>query len=127
MTRPHCKHMVKGGSVGPRRQCKNRATADSPYCSRHVNHPERQIETAKASLTDYVSAAIRSLGRIVERGSSDEYGLGLVKDSDVIKAAIAILDRTGNGPTSTVTVQDSDDRINAILNARRRAAEDREA
>lgn len=124
MTRPHCKHMVKGGSVGPRRQCKNRATADSPYCSRHVNHPERQIETAKASLTDYVSAAIRSLGRIVTDAAD---GQSDAKDSDVIKAAIAILDRTGNGPTSTVTVQDSDDRINAILNARRRAAEDREA
>ncbi len=124
MTRPHCKHMVKGGSVGPRRQCKNRATADSAYCSRHVNHPERQIEQAKASLTDYVSAAIRSLGRIVTEAAE---GQSDAKDSDVIKAAIAILDRTGNGPTSTVTVQDSDDRINAILNARRRAAEDREA
>jgi hypothetical protein len=122
MTRPHCKHMVKGGSVGPRRQCKNRAGADSAYCSRHVNHPERQIELAKASLTDYVSAAIRSLGRIVEGAATGERD---AKDSDVIKAAIAILDRTGNGPTSTVTVQDSDDRINAILNARRSATDDR--
>jgi hypothetical protein len=124
MVRPHCKHMVKGGSVGPRRQCKNRATADSEYCTRHVDHPERQIETAKASLTDYVSAAIRSLGRIVE-GAADRNSEA--KDSDVIKAAIAILDRTGNGPTSTVTVQDSDDRLNAIIDARRRALEDREA
>ena len=125
MVRPHCKHMVKGGSVGPRRQCKNRAGADSPYCSRHVDHPERQVEASKKSLNDYVESAIRSLGRIVERGASDQFGLGLAKDSDVIKAAIAILDRTGNGPTSTVTVQDSDTRLNAIIEARRRAQDGR--
>jgi hypothetical protein len=118
--------MVNGGSVGPRRRCKNRAQAGSDYCSRHVDHPERRVEKTKASLNDYVDAAIRSLGRIVKDGAQDvrrEY----VKDSDVIKAAVAILDRTGNGPTSTVTVQDSDDRLNAILAERRRAALDREA
>lgn len=119
MVRPYCKHMVKGGSVGPLRQCKNRAKADSIYCTRHYDHPQRRIEQSKKSLNDYVESAIRSLGRIVERGASDEFGLGQSKDSDVIKAAIAILDRTGNGPSSTVTVQDSDARLNAIINARR--------
>ena len=73
---------------------------------------------------DYVDAAIRGLGRIVEAGADDERD---VKDADVIKAATAILDRTGHGPTSTVTVQDSDDRLNQILRERRRMMGDREA
>lgn len=115
MVRPHCKHMVKGGSVGPRRQCKNRAQAGSEYCARHVDHPERRIENTKASLNDYVDAAIKSLGRIVADGAKDWHDRPTMKDSDIIKAAIAILDRTGNGPTSTVTVQDSDERLNQIL------------
>lgn len=125
MERPNCKHLVNNGSVGPRRECKLRPMAGSVYCPRHFDHPERAIEASKKSLTDYVDAAIRSLGRIVEDGTSQ--GLRGVKDSDVIKAAIAILDRTGNGPTSTVTVQDSDDRLDQILRERQRAQRDREA
>ena len=124
MVRPHCKHMVNGGSVGPRRQCKNRAKVGSDYCTRHVDHPERRVEEAKASLTDYVDAAIKSLGRIVTDGAKEWHNRPAMKDSDIIKASIAILDRTGNGPTSTVTVQDSDDRLNQILTARRRALDD---
>jgi hypothetical protein len=127
MLRPHCKHMVNGGSVGPRRECKNRAMAGSEYCSRHANHPARQVEDTKASLTEYVDAAIKSLGRIVTDGAKPWHERPTMKDSDVIKAAVAILDRTGNGPTSTVTIQDSDDRLNAIISERRRALEDREA
>lgn len=124
MERRYCKHKVQPHGVGPKRDCKNRAQNGTDYCGTHVDHPERRIEKTKASLNDYVDAAIRALGRIVKDGNSD--GLRGVKDSDVIKASIAILDRTGNGPTSTVTVQDSDDRLNEILNARRRATGDRE-
>lgn len=115
--RPYCKHQVQPHGVGPKRACKNRAQPGSDYCGRHKDHPERRIENAKASLHDYVDSAIKALGRIVNDGNTD--GLRGVKDSDVIKASIAILDRTGNGPTSTVTVQDSDDRLNEILRARR--------
>lgn len=121
MERPHCKHLVNGGSVGPRRECKNRAMAGSEYCALHVNHPARRIEATKASLNDYVDAAIKSLGRIVEAGVDDSRE---VKGSDVIKAAIAILDRTGNGPTSTINVQDSDHRLDQILSERRRALDE---
>ena len=63
-------------------------------------------------------------GRIVQDGADDKAD---VKDSDVIKAAIAILDRTGNGPTSTVNVQDADGRLDQILRERRRAMDDSEA
>lgn len=115
MERPHCKHLVNGGSVGRRRQCKNRAQFGGDYCSLHANHPERRIEATRANLHDYVDAAIKALGRVVTEGE---------KDADVIKASIAILDRTGHGPSATVTVQDSDARLNAILDARRRAAGD---
>ena len=124
MERRYCKHLVQPGGVGPRRECKLRAMSGSDYCTRHVNHPERRIEATKASLHDYVDAAIRGLGRIVQDGADDKSD---VKDSDVIKAAIAILDRTGNGPTSTVTLQDSDSRLDQILSARRRALDDSEA
>ena len=110
--------MVAGGSIGPKRQCKNRATPGSDYCTRHKDHPDRRVEAAKASLHDYVEDAVKSLGRVVKEGE---------KDADVIKAAIAILDRTGHGPTSTVTVQDSDDRLNQILRERQRVTGDREA
>ena len=123
MGRQNCKHLVNGGSVGARRECKNLAKGGD-YCPLHINHPARRIEQATASLNDYVDASIRSLGRIVTDGAKDWTGRPTMKDSDVIKAAIAILDRTGNGPTSTVTVQDSDDRLNQILNARRRVADD---
>jgi hypothetical protein len=123
VARGYCLHLVQPHGVGPRRECKNRAMPGSEYCTRHVNHPERRIEKAKASLNDYVDAAIRGLGRIVQAGADNDD----VKDADVIKAAIAILDRTGNGPTSTVTLQDSDNRLNQIISARRRALDDGEA
>jgi hypothetical protein len=123
VARGYCKHQVQPHGVGPRRECKNRAMPGAEYCTRHVSHPERRIEAAKASLNDYVDAAIRGLGRIVQAGADNDD----VKDADVIKAAIAILDRTGNGPTSTVTLQDSDDRLNQIITARRRALDDSEA
>ena len=123
MERRYCKHLVQPGGVGPRRECKLRAMSGSDYCTRHVNHPERRIEATKASLHDYVDAAIRGLGRIVQDGADDKSD---VKDSDVIKAAIAILDRTGNGPTSTVNVQDADGRLDQILRERARAMDDRE-
>lgn len=115
--RGHCKHQVQPGGVGAKRDCKNRAQPGSDYCGRHKDHPDRRIESAKASLHDYVDAAMKSLGRIVEDGSKD--GLALRRDTDVIKAAVAILDRTGHGPASTVTVQDSDKRLDEILRARR--------
>lgn len=123
MERRYCKHLVNGGSVVRRRECKNRAMAGSEYCSLHVNHPARRVEATKASLHDYVDAAIHGLGRIVQAATDDARD---VKDADVIKAATAILDRTGHGPTSTVTVQDSDDRLNQILRERRRAMDDSE-
>ena len=51
MERRYCKHLVNGGSVVRRRECKNRAMAGSEYCSLHVNHPERRIEATKAACT----------------------------------------------------------------------------
>jgi hypothetical protein len=123
VARGYCKHLVQPYGGGPRRECKNRAAPGSDYCARHVNHPDRRVEATKASLNDFVDAAIRGLGRIVQAGADNDD----VKDADVIKAAIAILDRTGNGPTSTVTLQDSDDRLNQIITARRRALDDSEA
>ena len=66
---------------------------------------------------------VYSLYKAEDRGPSEQ----MLKDADVIKAATAILDRTGHGPTSTVTVQDSDDRLNQILRERQRMMGDREA
>lgn len=116
MQRRYCKHQVQKG--GAKRECKNRAMPGADYCTRHVNHPDRRIEAATASLHDYVDTAIKSLGRIVE--DSVKYR-GTVRDADAIKAAVAILNRTGHGPTSTVTIQDADERLNEILRARRSA------
>jgi len=116
--RPHCKHLVQPHGVGPKRECKNRAQPNSEYCTRHKDHPDRRIEAATASLHDYVDTAIRSLGQVV--GDHVKHR-GAVRDSDAIKAAVAILNRTGHGPTSTVTVQDADERLNEILRARRSA------
>lgn len=118
MQRRYCKHQVQPHGVGPKRDCKKRAMPGSDYCGTHVNHPDRRIEAAKASLHDYVDTAIESLGRIVE--DSVKYR-GTVRDADAIKAAVAILNRTGHGPTSTVTIQDADERLNEILRARRAA------
>lgn len=118
MQRRYCKHQVQPGGVGAKRDCKNRAQPGGDYCGTHVNHPDRRIEAATASLHDYVDTAIKSLGRIVE--DSVKYR-GTVRDADAIKAAVAILNRTGHGPTSTVTIQDADERLNEILRARRAA------
>lgn len=100
-----CRHVVGRGRG--RRPCKVRAGADG-YCGRHADHPERRIEERGAALHDYVDAAVRTLGQIVEH--DDEH-----RPADVIKAAIAILDRTGHGSRQTVTIDASDARLEQLL------------
>lgn len=103
-----CRHLVGNGHK--KRPCKIAPVDGSEYCRVHVNHPDRRVEAVQVSLHDFVQAAIMSLGHIVEAGE---------RHADRVNAAKAILDRTGYGPAQTVTVQDSDERLEAILRARR--------
>lgn len=103
-----CRHLVGNGHK--KRPCKIDPVDGSDYCRVHINHPDRRVEAAQVSLHDFVQAAIRSLGHIVTDGE---------RHADRVNAAKVILDRTGHGPSQTVTVQDSDERLEAILRARR--------
>lgn len=102
-----CRHLVGNGHK--KRLCKN-PPVEGDYCRTHANHPDRRVEAVQVSLHDFVQAAIMSLGHIVTDGE---------RHADRVNAAKVILDRTGHGPAQTVTVQDSDERLEAILRARR--------
>lgn len=108
--RPQCIKMI-GQTASRRRRC-SRPAVKGDYCTQHANLPDPRA--AKASLYDLVDKAISALGDIV----GTEYGLTAEQarhDSNRIKAAIAILDRTGNGPTHTVKVDDIRREIEAEL------------
>lgn len=104
-----CHHLVAARSEKAH-PCRLPAIDGEKYCAKHIDHAARRVEQVTVSLHDYVQDAMRALGRVVVEGE---------KDADVIKAALGILDRTGHGPSQTVNVADSDDRLNELLRIRR--------
>ena len=105
-----CGHLVGNGTN--RRYCKVKP-GPSGYCHRHAKHPQRQVEAVTESLNDYVQDAIKALGKIVKNDGGD------IREADIIKAALGILDRTGHGPAQTLTIEGSDERLNELIQRRR--------
>lgn len=110
-----CLHFVGTGANA--RQCLHDATRDG-YCTKHARHPERIRESAMASLHTHVDNAIDALGRIVADPDGGDADFAR-HNSNQIKAAIAILDRTGHGPASSVSIEDGRAQLEALLAARR--------
>lgn len=108
--RPQCAKIV-GATASRRRQC-SRPAVKGDYCTQHASIPDPRA--VKASLYEHVDKAIDALGQIVatlEPGDAD----AARHDNNRIKAAIAILDRTGHGPSHTVKVDDIRREIEAEL------------
>lgn len=107
---PQCAKVI-GETASRRRQCSRRAVKGD-YCTQHAQIPDPRA--VKASLYDHVDSAIEALGQIVaevEPGDAD----AARHNNNRIKAAMAILDRTGHGPTHTVKVDEIRREIEAEL------------
>lgn len=93
---------IVGETASRRRRC-SRDAVKGNYCTQHAG--TRDPRAAKASLYDYLDQAIKAVGEIAANpnpGDADSAS----HDRNRIKAAIAILDRTGHGPSHTVKVDD---------------------
>lgn len=80
-------------------QCKRAAIKGGTVCTTHGGSAPNVRKAAQERLLELVEPALVALGKVLRDKHAD--------DSVKVRAAIAILDRTGHGPSASLTVQDN--------------------
>lgn len=92
----------------PEIRCKRWAVRGSRVCAHHGGAAPQVVRAAKMRLLELVDPAITALLRtLTARGSCPSCGRS-EEPSAILRAAIAVLDRTDLGPRSTIALEKGD-------------------